>query len=45
MLQAKLVVVGGEVQSQEVKLKLPAVIGRGKEATLKVPLALISRRH
>lgn len=45
MLQAKLVVVGGEAQSQEVKLKLPAVIGRGKEATLKVPLALVSRRH
>ena len=45
MLQAKLVVVGGEAQSQEVTLKLPAVIGRGKEATLKVPLALISRRH
>lgn len=45
MLQAKLIVVGGEVKTQEVKLKLPTVIGRGKEANLKVPLALVSRRH
>lgn len=45
MLQAKLVVVGGKVKTQEVALKLPAVIGRGNEATLKLPLALVSRRH
>lgn len=45
MLQAKLVVVGGKVKSQEVALKLPTVIGRGNEATLKIPLALVSRRH
>ena len=45
MLQARLIVVGGEVKTQEVKLKLPTVIGRGKEANLKVPLALVSRKH
>jgi predicted component of type VI protein secretion system len=45
MLQAKLIVVGGEVKTQEVKLRLPTVIGRGKEANLKVPLALVSRAH
>lgn len=45
MLQAKLIVVGGEVKAQEVKLRLPTVIGRGKEANLKVPLALVSRAH
>ncbi len=45
MLQAKLIVVSGEVTTREVSLKLPALIGRGKEATLKVPMALVSRKH
>lgn len=46
MLQAKLVVVGGgSSQAQEIKLRLPAIIGRGRGATLKVPLSLISRKH
>ena len=45
MLEAKLVVVGGDAKSAEVRLKLPTVIGRGKEANLTVPHALVSRRH
>ncbi len=45
MLNAKLVVVGGDAKSSEVRLKLPTVIGRGKEASLTVPHALVSRRH
>ena len=45
MIDAKLVVVGGDAKSGEVKLRLPTVIGRGKEAGLTVPHALVSRRH
>ena len=45
MLDAKLVVVGGDAKKTEVRLKLPMVIGRGKEAGLTVPHALVSRRH
>ena len=45
MLEAKLVVVGGDAKKTEVNLDLPVVIGRGKEAGLTVPHALVSRRH
>ncbi len=45
MLKAKLVVVGGDAKAAEVRLKLPTVIGRGKEAGLTVPHGLVSRRH
>lgn len=45
MLQAKLIVVGGEVKTKEVNLRLPCVIGRGREATLTLPHALVSRTH
>jgi pSer/pThr/pTyr-binding forkhead associated (FHA) protein len=45
MVKAKLVVVGGDAKAAEVQLKLPTVIGRGKEAGLTVPHALVSRRH
>ncbi len=45
MLDAKLVVVGGDAKAAEVRLKLPTIIGRGKEAGLTVPHALVSRRH
>ncbi len=45
MLKAKLVVVGGDAKAGEVNLKLPTIIGRGKEAGLTVPHALVSRRH
>lgn len=45
MLKAKLVVVGGDAKSNEVNLKLPCVIGRGREATLTLPHPLVSRQH
>jgi predicted component of type VI protein secretion system len=44
-MEAKLVVVGGEAKAQEIQLKLPTVIGRGREASLMVPHPLVSRRH
>ena len=46
MLRAKLVIVGGDAKAGEVKLQqLPITIGRGKEAGLTIPHALVSRAH
>jgi pSer/pThr/pTyr-binding forkhead associated (FHA) protein len=45
MLDAKLVVVGGQTDSSEIELCLPLVIGRGNEADLAISDALVSRRH
>lgn len=45
MLKAKLVVVGGDAKAGEFNLTLPTVIGRGKEAGLTIPHALVSRAH
>ena len=45
MLNAKLMVVGGEAKQTEVQLRLPTVIGRGREASLTLPHPLVSRRH
>lgn len=45
MVNAKLVVIGGDAKSKEVTLRLPAIIGRGKDSTLVVPHALVSRKH
>src|SRR3954469_6921578 len=45
MLSAKLVVVGGEVKTTEIKLRLPAVIGRGKGSTITLLQPLVSRQH
>lgn len=44
-MQAKLIVVGGDVKVAEVKLKLPTVIGRGKGATVLLQHPLVSRQH
>lgn len=44
-MKAKLVVVGNTAKTTEIALKLPALIGRGREATLTVPHPLISRQH
>lgn len=44
-MKAKLVVVGGEAKAAEVNLKLPTVIGRGREAPLTLPHPLVSRQH
>ena len=46
MLSVKLVVVGGDAKSKEVQLKLPTIIGRGREGvTLTLPHKLVSRKH
>lgn len=44
-MEAKLIVVGGEVKASEIKLKLPTIIGRGKGATLLLQHPLVSRQH
>ncbi len=44
-MNAKLVIVGADIKPGEYKLKLPAVLGRGKEATLKLVHSLVSRAH
>lgn len=44
-MKAKLIVVGGDAKSAEIKLKLPTVIGRGREANLTLPHPLVSRKH
>jgi pSer/pThr/pTyr-binding forkhead associated (FHA) protein len=46
MLSAKLVVVGGDAKRREVNLKLPTIIGRGREGvSLTLPHKLVSRKH
>jgi predicted component of type VI protein secretion system len=45
MISAKLIVVGGDAKATEVNLKLPTTIGRGREASLTLPHALVSRLH
>ena len=44
-LDAKLVVVGGDVKTTEIKLRLPSTIGRGKSAGIVLPHPLVSRQH
>ena len=46
MLSAKLVVIGGDSKQKEVPLRLPTIIGRGREGvTLTIPHKLVSRQH
>ena len=46
MIEAKLVVVGGEADSTEIRLnQLPATLGRGRDATVTLAHPLISRHH
>ena len=45
MLKAKLVIIGGDAKAGEISLELPTTIGRGKEADLTIPHALVSRAH
>lgn len=46
MLSVKLVVVGGQAKTKEVRLKLPSVIGRGREGvSVTLPHKLVSRKH
>lgn len=44
-MKVKLVVVGGRANQREITLKLPAVIGRSREANLTIGHGLVSRRH
>lgn len=44
-MQAKLIVVGGRADKAEVPLKLPALIGRGRDAQLTIAHTTVSRRH
>lgn len=44
-MEARLVVVGGKANRSEVKLKLPTMIGRGRDADLTVAHATVSRHH
>ena len=45
MLDAKLIVVGGDAKAGEFQLRLPCQIGRSKQATLTLPHHLVSRKH
>ena len=45
MINAKLVVVGGARQTEVTLKKLPATIGRSKEASITLPHSLVSRQH
>jgi predicted component of type VI protein secretion system len=44
-INAKLVVVGGDVKTAEIKLRLPSTIGRGRGASIMLPHPLVSRQH
>ena len=44
-MDAKLVVVGGDAKTTEIQLKLPTVIGRGKDCKVRLQHPLISRQH
>src|SRR5262245_6201844 len=44
-LNVKLVVVGGDVKTTEMLLKLPSTIGRGRGVGIVLPHPLVSRQH
>lgn len=44
-MNAKLIVVGGTTSTTEVKLRLPAIIGRGRSVQVTIPHSLVSRQH
>ena len=44
-LNVKLVVVGGDVKTTELKLRLPSTIGRGRGTSIVLPHPLVSRQH
>jgi pSer/pThr/pTyr-binding forkhead associated (FHA) protein len=44
-LNAKLGVVGGDVKTEEFKLRLPSTVGRGKGTTIMLVHPLVSRKH
>ncbi len=44
-MEAKLVVVGGRVTKNTISLELPTILGRGREAKLRIGDSTISRKH
>jgi hypothetical protein len=44
-MDAELIVVGGKASKRSIKLKLPMVIGRGRNARLTIAHPMVSRRH
>ncbi len=44
-MEAKLIVIGGKASKDAITLRLPAVIGRSREADLTVAHPMVSRRH
>lgn len=44
-LQARLVVVGGDVKTSEIKLRLPCTVGRGRGSSIVLAHPLVSRQH
>ena len=44
-LNAKLIVVGGDVKTSELNLRLPSTIGRGRGTSIILPHPLVSRQH
>jgi hypothetical protein len=44
-MEARLIVVGGKANRSEVKLKLPAMLGRGRDVDITVAHATVSRHH
>jgi hypothetical protein len=44
-MEAQLVIVGGKVNKSIIALKLPTIIGRGRQAKLKISHPMVSRQH
>ncbi|MFO0871081.1 MAG: FHA domain-containing protein [Pirellulales bacterium] len=44
-MHVKLVVVAGAAKTKEIRLRLPAVLGRGRACSVQLPHPLVSRQH
>ncbi len=44
-MEAKLIVIGGKANKGEIALKIPAIIGRSREAGLTIAHPMVSRQH
>ncbi len=44
-MRVKLVIVGENAKAAEIKVRLPTIIGRGRNAKLRLPHPLVSRKH
>jgi len=44
-MDAKLIVVGGKANKSEIKLQLPTIIGRSRDADLTMAHPMVSRQH